>query len=1162
LLGQTETTSADDLTSSDDGQSVPAKTAAPSTSFITGVDAIARLAYAQAALDRKNGLNTAGFISGYRGSPIGGLDQVLWRDSARLEAANIKFQPAVNEELAATAIIGSQQVGLQGDADYDGVFAIWYGKGVGADRASDALKHANLMGSAKYGGALVVVGDDHGAISSATAHQCEQAMISWMMPVLHPAHVREFNRLGMLGLAMSRYCGAYVGFKAASETLETSCTVADDEVLANVVIPDFPLPADGVNIRWPDRQLDQENRQINVKLKAAQAFARANRIDNEIWRGPNDRIGVVTVGKAYGDTLQALQAMGIDAARAAEIGLGLYKVAMPWPLEPEGMRSFAGKLDRILVIEEKRGIVETQIKELFYDDPADRRPQIVGKHDDTGAPVIAQVGLIDSDAIADAVLATFPDLKTVAKSAEQSQHLQRMIQPSNGAPPGGRAPFFCAGCPHNISTQLPDGSRAHAGTGCHLMAAFMDRDTTSLLQMGGDGANWVGEAPFLKTDHIFQNLGDGTYVHSGSLAIRQAVAAGVNMTFKLLFNDVVAMTGGQPLESGPRPADISRQAAAEGVKKIAVVYDDRHELGAKTSYAPGTTFHQRDDIEQVQKQLRDTPGVSLMIYVQTCATELRRRRRRGIDPQPDRHVFINPHVCEGCSDCVRQSNCIALSTVDTPMGRKRRIDQTMCNKDYSCLKGFCPAFVEVTGTRLKKTNAWGLPDKTIPDPQTRLDGQAHNIIVAGIGGTGVVTIGRLIGAAAAIEGVEASVLDFTGLSQKGGDVVCHVRLARDPQHISTPKVGTGRADLAISCDLVTGAGQPVRSLISGDQGRVVANTYLQPTSAQVLNPDIDIDDELLRSDLAATVDGTADFMNATRLADTLTGNPLTANIFLLGFAFQKGGVPISLAALRQAIETRGAESADNLISFEWGRLAAHDAAHLEETVGPMVDAQTAPETLDELMARLTDHLGDYQNAAYGERFQSLVEDVAQAERRIDPTSQKLTFAVAKNYAKLLGYKDEYEVARLHMQTGFVEYLLTGFEPGARVAFHMAPEFLGRAKPDGSRPKKRRFGSWAGGAMRLLAKSKGLRGGKLDPFGGFDDRKNERQMVAIYEAAIDSVLRHLAKDTHGLAVLIAEVPDTIRGFGPVKLKSMTKARETLAKLLTELEDGASYPAAAE
>lgn len=1132
-----------------------ASSARPSPRFTTGVDAIVRLMHAQAAADRRAGLDTAGFISGYRGSPLGGLDRALWRDADRLAADSIRFQPALNEEFAATAIIGTQQAALRGDAEKDGVFSVWYGKGVGADRASDALKHGNLIGTSKNGGVLVVVGDDHGADSSATAHQCEQAMMSWMMPVLHPAHIREFVAFGLLGFAMSRFSGCYVGFKAASETIETSCTLAEPPLAPAIAVPgDFPFPEDGVHIRWPDRQVAQERRHVDVRLRAVKAFARANSIDRTVWRGGRDRIGIVAVGKAFGDTLQALNILGIDREKAAEIGVALYKVGMPWPLEPDGLHAFAEGLETVFVVEEKRSVVEPQIKDILYHRPAAQRPDVIGKCARDGGELLPSAGQLTGDLVARALRRTFPALcrKTAAGTGSPVPPARCGAgRPGNGS---DRPPFFCAGCPHNQSTRLPQGSSAHAGTGCHLMAAFMDRDTTSLIQMGGEGVNWIGEAPFVKAGHIFQNLGDGTYLHSGSLAVRQAVAAGANMTFKLLFNDVVAMTGGQPLERKLTPADISRQAAAEGVRRVAVVHDGRHDLGRRGDYAPGTSFHERGELDRVQRELRDTPGVTMLIYVQTCATELRRRRRRGLEPRPDRHVFINPHVCEDCGDCVRQSNCIALTPVDTGGGRKRGVDQTMCNRDFACLEGFCPAFVTVTGTPRQTGGTVRMPEIDPPAPEIRPLDRTCNIVLAGIGGTGVVTIGHLLGAAAAHDGIEASVLDFTGLSQMGGNVVCHVRLANVADHIPSPRVPEASAGLLIACDLVTATGGDVLSLLSKTSAIAVANTHLQPTAAQVLDPDVGISGEDLQSALmAALPQRAAQFVNATRLAETLTGSALNANMLLLGFAWQKGRVPLSRAAIERTLEAPPGSRA-NLACFQWGRLAAHDPVAFERAVGPLTDAGRRPEALDDFRRRMTAHLTDYQNAAYARRFNNLVDRVAEREGGVMPATQSLTAAVARGYAGLLAYKDEFEVARLHATTGFLDDLKARFEPGATLRFHLAPEFLGKGGPDGARPGKWTFGAWLRPVLGLLARGKVLRGSRLDPFARLAERRAERAMIAVYETAILRVLDRLTPDNHGEAVRIAQCADAIRGFGPVKGRAMTLAQRRLEDLLLTFETG--------
>ena len=1114
--------------------------------FMTGVQALVRVVLEQARSDREAGHDTAGFISGYRGSPLGGLDLELWGAERYLSENNIHFKPALNEELAATAIIGTQQVGLHPGAKTDGVFSLWYGKGVGADRASDALKHASLMGTSPKGGVLVVVGDDHGAKSSATAHQCDQAMESWMMPFLYPSDFDEYLDFGLLGYAMSRYAGCYVGFKVVSETVEAGSVVALTEGLPEIVEPDdYQCPPDGLNIRFPDPQLHQEARQINQRLKAVQAFARANRIDKEIWPSKDAKIGIVTVGKAHGDFLQALEDLGLDEKESRSRGIALYKIGMPWPLEPEGIREFADGLDVLVVIEEKRNFVERQIKDVLFNMERDRRPMVLGKTDQDGQNLLSSSGQITSADVARVLVRVVQGLKDYEPAARYLAFLDQMGEAQKDWPVGMRLPHYCSGCPHSISTRVPDGSHALTGTGCHLMAAFMKRSTPGFLQMGGDGINWLGQAPFTKTKHVFQNLGDGTYFHSGSLGIRQAVAAGVNMTFKILFNDAVAMTGGQPMESAATAASIAQQVYSEGVRRIAVVYDRPENLPSKEEFPKGATFHTRDQLDAVQRELREVTGVSILLYVQPCAAQLRRKRRRGTAKGIKRRVFINLDVCEGCGDCAVQSSCPALSLVDTPKGRKRQVDQSMCNGDLICLEGLCPAMVSVEGKlTIKEKGATGSgAPKDIPLPELREYSRPFNVVITGVGGNGIITLGHILAIAAAQEGKGASTLNFTGLAQKGGGVVSHVRIARQPGIIQQPRIPFGGADLLLGGDTIMACSHESLTTLNRERSGVIANTYLQVTAEQIADGDTTYDEKAMQDVLGKrTKSGQNHFINATRLAQQLTGHSITANMFLLGYAFQLGGIPLQRESISNAIAMNKVMVAENSQAFEWGRLAAHDSATFERKAGPLVDPAPEPENLETTVEKWSEYLSEYQDATYARRYRNLVEKVRLKEIEVLPDSRELAQAVAVSYARLLSYKYEYEVARLLGDDGFADDIQNSFNGVSGISYHFAPDRFAGKDPLTGRVRKRAYGAWMTPLLKKTAKLKGLRGTSLDIFAGTPERKNERAIIGEYENLVDDMLDHLSPETHGQAIAMVRVTERIRGFGIVKQKTIEEVRQ--------------------
>ena len=1120
--------------------------------YLTGIQALVRLPMMQRQRDVAAGINSAGFISGYRGSPLGGLDQNLWQAKRFLEQNHIRFQPGINEDLAATAVWGSQQTNLFEGARYDGVFAFWYGKGPGVDRCGDVFKHANAAGTARHGGVLVLAGDDHAAKSSTLPHQSEYAFIDASMPILNPSDVRDILDLGIYGWALSRYSGCWVALKTITETVDSSASIAVDAGRVGVVLPeDFALPEGGLNIRWPDQALEQERRLREWKLPAAQAFARANRLDRTVIDSPRPRLGIVTTGKAYLDVRQALEDLGIDDDLAAAMGLRLYKVALTWPLEPQGIRRFAHGLEEILVVEEKRPVVEQQLKDVLYG--GDARPRIVGKQDERGARLLASTGELDPMQVARVIAARVAGFHNSARIADRLAFLAARERQRAGAKPAfERIPYFCSGCPHNTSTRVPEGSRAVAGIGCHYMAIWMDRETATYTQMGGEGAPWIGQAPFTETKHIFANLGDGTYYHSGILAIRAAIAAGATITYKILYNDAVAMTGGQPIEGHLTVPQITRQVAAEGVKRIVVVTDEPEKYPAHAGFASGVEILHREKLDEVQRTLRETAGVTVLVYDQTCAAEKRRRRKRGQFPDPPKRVFINELVCEGCGDCSRASNCLSVVPVETEFGRKRAIDQSSCNKDFSCVEGFCPSFVTVHGGALRKHQAASAGDEipTLPEPQQPSLDAPYNMMVAGIGGTGVVTIGALIGMAAHLEGKGCSVLDMTGLAQKGGAVLSHIRIAAAPEALHAARITTGSAQLLLGCDIVVAAAPDSLDRLRLGTSRAIINHHETITGNFTRDANLRLPQRELRQRIAAATgaDG-SDFIDATRLATALLGDAIATNLFLLGFAYQKGAIPVSAAAIDQAIELNGIAVDANRRAFAWGRWAALDRAAVEAAAAPTAaPAETVSQTLDEIVARRRDFLTRYQDAAYAQRYERLVRRAERAERERTPGRTGFAEAVARNLFKLMAYKDEYEVARLYSDGRFREQLERQFAGDYTLEFHLAPPLLAERDPQTGHLKKRRYGPWMLRVFGMLAKLRFLRGTPLDPFARSEERRTERRLIGDYEAVIDEIIGDLREDNHALAVELATLPDEIRGYGHIKMDNLAKAQARQEKLL--------------
>ncbi|MBS1215303.1 MAG: indolepyruvate ferredoxin oxidoreductase family protein [Proteobacteria bacterium] len=1143
--------------------------------FMTGTQALVRLPMLQRSRDLAAGLNTGGFISGYRGSPLGGLDQSLWKAKQHLAEHHVTFQPGVNEDLAATSIWGTQQVGLFPGAKYDGVFAMWYGKGPGVDRCGDVFKHANAAGTAKHGGVLVLAGDDHAAKSSTLAHQSEHILKACLIPVLHPANVQEYLDFGLHGFAMSRFSGCWIGFKCVTDVVESGASVEIHPERVQIALPeDFAMPPGGLNIRWPDGILEQEARLLDYKVYAALAYNRANRLDRIVWDSPRARFGIITTGKSYGDTMQALADLGIDENVARDVGIRVYKIAMPWPLEPQGVRRFAQGLEEILVVEEKRQVIEYQLKEELYNwHEGERAPRVVGKFDDNGEWSInegkpagnwllpAQYELSPA-LVVRALAQRFAKLgldramgdRYRARLAFLEAKEKALAAPKVAAV---RQPYFCSGCPHNTSTRVPEGSRALAGIGCHFMALWMDRSTATFTHMGGEGAPWIGQAPFTDEKHVFVNLGDGTYFHSGLMAIRAAVAAKVNATYKILYNDAVAMTGGQRHDGPLDPAQISRQIAAEGVQPVVIVTDEPEKYPTDARWAEGVTIRHRDDLDAVQRELRETPGVSAIIYDQTCASEKRRRRKRNEYPDPAKRAVINEMVCEGCGDCSAKSNCLSVEPLETEFGRKRQINQSSCNKDFSCVKGFCPSFVTVEGGALRKGRG-GAKEAAdafppVPAPIVPALGETFGVLVTGVGGTGVITVGQILAMAAHLEGRGVSVLDMSGLAQKGGPVMSHVKIAANPDDLHSTRLGTGAADLVLGCDLIVTASSDAISRMSAGTTQAVVNDSMTPTAAFVKDPDWRPSQSSFEAQIAEAVGpGGAAFVPAGRLATGLMGDSIATNMFVLGYAFQRGWVPLAEASILRAIELNGVSVEFNRKSFVWGRRAAADLGAVEKLATPaevVPLSQAFSRNLDEVIERRVALLTAYQDAGYARRYRSLVDRVRKAESEKVSGSTGLAEAVARYFAKLLAYKDEYEVARLYSDPAFLQKIAGMFEGNYRLRFHLAPPILSKPDPATGEARKREFGPWMMKAFGVLAKLRFLRGTPFDVFGHTDERRLERQLIADYEKTVEELAAKLTRENHATAVAIAAIPEEIRGFGHVKARHLAAAKKKEADLLS-------------
>ncbi len=1124
--------------------------------FMTGVQALVRLPILQRQRDIAETLDTACFVSGYRGSPLGGIDTAFWQAKKFLKQHNIRFQPGVNEDLAATAVWGTQQIGLFPGARHDGVIGMWYGKGPGVDRSGDVLRHANLAGTSKFGGVLALAGDDHTCRSSTTAHQSEYAFMDAMIPIINPSSIQEILDYGLIGWAMSRYSGCWVALKVVAETADSAASIIINQEKKNTIVPkDFEFPDGGLNIRLLDDPLAQEERLHKYKLNAALAFARENELDKAVIDGPSRRFGIITGGKSYLDVRQALDDLGISTEYAQSIGLSVYKVGMTWPLESNGVRKFAEGLDEVLVVEEKRALIENQLKEQLYNWRADLRPRIIGKLDEDGDWLLPSTGELTPAQVASGIAKRVMRFHSNTKIEERLENLMEK-EDSLGKIDSTikRIPYFCSGCPHNISTQIPDGSRAIAGIGCHYMAQWMDRNTATYTHMGGEGATWIGQAPFTEEQHVFTNLGDGTYFHSGLLAIRAAVAAGVNITYKILFNDAVAMTGGQPMDGPLSPQLITHQVVAEGVARVYVFSDEPEKYPSKKEFALGTSIFHRDELEYYQRELRNVPGVTVIIYDQTCAAEKRRRRKRGKYPDPAKRVFINEMVCEGCGDCSKKSNCLSVIPVETEFGPKRMIEQFSCNKDFSCVNGFCPSFVTIHGGKLRNPMSFS-PDSNevidwpnLPEPILPLTTDPYGILVTGIGGTGVITVGALLAMAAHIEGKGCSVLDMTGLAQKGGAVLSHIRISDNPEDIHAVRISSGGANFILGCDLVVTADVGTLTTIESGSTNMIINEHPTITGEFTSKMDIKFPSNQLKK-IIRNAAGTenCDFIEATQFAADLLGNAISTNLFMLGYAWQKGFIPLSAEAIGQAIELNAVEVETNKRAFKWGRCAGHDLATVNRLTEPKNTA-IRNQTVEELVESRVHYLTAYQNKAYAQRYKNLLLKVQKAEAFKTPGSDTLSQAIMRSYFKLLAYKDEYEVARLFTNGTFTKQLNKTFMGDFKVRFHLAPPVISGRNGESGELQKIEFGPWVINVFRILAKLRGLRGTPFDLFGYSAERKTERRLILEYENTIDNLIDGLCSDNHAIAVEIASLPEKLSGFGHVKSRNLQKTINKKVELL--------------
>lgn len=1126
--------------------------------YMTGMQALVRLPLQQRKRDQAAGLNTGGYISGYRGSPVGTYDMNLWQAEDVLKKHNIYFQPGVNEDLAATATWGSQMVGLFPGAKVDGVFSIWYGKAPGMDRSMDPLRHANLAGTNPLGGSLLLVGDDHGAKSSTLACYSDLNFASLGMPLLAPSNAQDVLDFGLHGIAMSRYSSTLVGMKLVTDVVEGGGSVHVAPDSPQIIVPEDTGPDTSIKPFVPI--LDQERLLWEVKLRKVLAYARSNGLNRQ--DGPdNARIGVIAAGKAWQDLNQSLSNLGYRDGMIGNLPMRRLKLGMVWPLDDAEIRAFAEGLDVILVVEEKRPLLEDQIRSILYG--SGLNPRIVGKTfhghaysapaDDCAFP---QIGEIDPNMVTQVMV-------RVANELDADCGISMPNRPD--APPklsGGaiRPPSFCAGCPHGRSTQVVDGSRALAGIGCHTMAMMRDpMKTNSVSHMGGEGAMWLGQFPFTDEQHVFANMGDGTYFHSGLLAIRAAVSAKANMTYKLLHNGFVSMTGGQPHDGEVSPRQMIEQVKAEGVERIALVTDEPEKYEG-LSLGDGVTLHPRTELELVQKQIRQHTGVSVIIYDQPCATERRRLRKRGKWVDPDKRVFINPEVCEGCGDCSTVSACMAIEPLETEFGRKRVINQSSCNKDFSCVEGFCPSFVTVSGAtpRKAKTGDVEIDVSHLPEPaQREIDG-SWSILVSGIGGAGVVTVGQTLAVAAHADGYFSSNLDITGLAQKYGAVHSHIKLATSPDQMRATRIASGEANALIGCDLVVAAGDEALSKLTPGKSVAVTDTTVVPTSEFSKNPDWQLSGDEQLERLSRVLDGSARGMDAQELAEKIMGDRVFANMLLMGASWQQGGIPLSLGAIHRAIELNGVAVARNKQAFDLGRLAFADPEAVQKLAGGpapiLLDKHRAP-TLEDIIERRVTELTAYKNAEFANGYRQTVAQVKAAG-----LPEAAVMAVARNLYKLLAVKDEWEVARLYSKPSFRESLQKTFEGDLDLTFYFgAWPFGGRDEKTGKIVKGAVSGKKAMRFFGVMNKLRFLRGTLVDPFRNSDEARLARKLLQDYRADIAFAIENHADVNARLMTELLDLPEHIRGYGHVRERHADEAAKRRQAIRDEVSNAKAVAA---
>lgn len=1118
--------------------------------LISGVQSLVRLMLVQAERDRAAGLKTGGFVSGYRGSPLGTLDMAFSSAGALVKKCGIVVKPAVNEELGATAIAGTQQIEQSRGAKFDGVFSLWYGKGPGLDRASDAIRHGNYQGASRHGGVVLAVGDDHIAKSSSIVCHSDEVVAGLQVPLFYPADAQEIVAYGLHAFAMSRHTGSWTALKIITEVADSTRTIETNELSIVSIFPEISEPAMGLHNRWPETPLEQELRQVNYRLPAVTDYVYANGLDRIVTKAPAARFGLIAAGKSWLDLREALELLGLDEEKLSTLGVALYKPALTWPLEPRRLRQFVENLDALFVVEEKAAFIERQAKELLYN--SSKKIAIWGKHRPDGEQFLPATGDLTPERIAVAIASFLAPLDPAGELEGVAKHWRSALidQEAMSIAPAIRKPFFCSGCPHNRSTILPEGSRATAGIGCHGLAAYNRPATSTFAQMGGEGVHWMGLAPFTDEAHIFANMGDGTYFHSGFLAIRQAVAAGLNITYKLLYNSAVAMTGGQSVDGDLTVPQLVDQLRAEGVKTIVIATDEPERYAHDPVRSRVMRIDHRDNIEALQVELRGVSGVSVIIYDQMCATEKRRLRKRGKLTDPDNRVFINERVCEDCGDCSAKSNCLSVEPAPTPLGNKRRINQSSCNKDYSCVTGFCPSFVTLSGARPRKRSLQaGIELAPIPSP-TPVARKAHErILVAGVGGTGVVTIGAILAMASHIGSRNAAVLDQVGMAQKGGAVTSHIHIADTAIHAL--RIVAGKADLILACDQIVGNAKDVISSIEPGRTHVVANADVSITGDFTQNRRAQPDASLLTRRLAMRT-GADNFVAYpfTRLAEALLGDAIGSNLMMLGFAYQKGWIEIDLACFEEAVTLNGVAIAMNMAAFDWGRRLAHSPDDVFKAAG-LLDLEPKRESVDELIARFVNLLIEYQDKQYARRFQNTINNVRAAEANVSADSA-LTETAARSLFRLMAYKDEYEVARLYTDGSFQKAIDEQFDGRKKLSFHLAPPILARRDKDTGRPKKMRFGAWIVPVFRILARMKSLRGTRFDPFGYTQERRAERELIVDYERLLHRLIDGLSLVNLPEAVSIAALGNEVRGYGYIKEAAIAKYKNISQKMLSQFE----------